>query len=166
MILSTPAAALTVTPVLSAVSRTLSLKQLPDGAFLLGGGWLVDPTADRTSYTLRSDSIQGNWTTACELLPAVGQQSIARAWCGLEAQSIDDIPFIGRLTGTEGLLLALGFSGHGFALSPAVGRAIADLMNGRPTPELDGLRPDRIATFAAEEVEAFLAEKTEGSILR
>jgi sarcosine oxidase subunit beta len=166
MILSTPAAALTVTPVLSAVSRTLSLKQLPDGAFLLGGGWLGDPTADRTSYTLRSDSIQGNWTTACELLPAVGQQSIARAWCGLEAQSIDDIPFIGRLTGTEGLLLALGFSGHGFALSPAVGRTIADLMNGRPTPELDGLRPDRIVTFAAQEVEAFLAEKTEGSILR
>src|SRR5690242_4184166 len=80
MVLSTPAQNSTLTPVLSAVGRMLSLKQLPDGAFLLGGGWPGDPTPDRTSYTLRPDSIQGNWTTACELLPAVGQQSIVRAW--------------------------------------------------------------------------------------
>jgi sarcosine oxidase subunit beta len=143
MVLSTPASALTLAPVLSAVGRMLSLKQLPD----------------RTSYTLRPDSISGNWTTARELLSAVGQQRIARAWCGLEAQSIDDIPFIGRLTSLEGLVLALGFSGHGFALSPAVGRAIADLLAGRPTPELGGLRPDRIASFSFEQVEAFVYEQ-------
>ncbi len=156
MVLSTPAQNSTLTPVLSAVGRMLSLKQLPDGAFLLGGGWPGDPTPDRTSYTLRPDSIQGNWTTACELLPAVGQQSIVRAWCGLEAQSIDDIPFIGKLTDLPGLILAVGFSGHGFALSPAIGRALADLIAGRPTPELDGLSADRIANFSAEQVEVFV----------
>src|SRR5947209_606637 len=93
MILSTAAQSPTLMPVLSAVGRMLSLKQLPDGAFLLGGGWPGDSTPDRSSYTLRPESIQGNWTTACELLAAVGQQSIARARCGIEAQSIDDIPF-------------------------------------------------------------------------
>ena len=156
MILSTPASSITVQPVLSAVNRNLSLKQLRNGAFLLGGGWPGDLTPDRRSYILRSDSIQGNWMTASELLPEVGQQQIDRAWCGLEALSFDDIPFIGPAPGIDGLTLALGFSGHGFAISPAVGRAVADQLAGRPAPELDGLNPARIVGFDPAQVAAFL----------
>src|SRR5215467_11146720 len=132
MILSTPAPSNILQPVLSAVSRSLSLKQLADGAFLLGGGWPGDPTPDRRSYTLRPTSIEGNWATAFELLPTVSQQRIARPWCGLEAQSFDDLPFIGKIPGLDGLTIALGFSGHGFAISPAVGRCVADQINGHP----------------------------------
>ena len=156
MILSTPAQPHILEPVLSALNRSLSLKQLPDGAFLLGGGWLGDPTLDRRSYTLRPASIQGNWATAGELLPLVGRQGIARTWCGLEAQSIDNIPFIGSIPGLDGLTLALGFSGHGFALAPAVGRTLADQLNGKPTPELNDLSPTRIANFDSSQVEAFI----------
>jgi glycine/D-amino acid oxidase-like deaminating enzyme len=144
MLLSTPAQPGILQPVISAVSRKLSLKQLDDGSYFIGGGWPGDITPDRRSYTTRPASIQGNWSTACELLPAVAQQHIARSWCGLEAQSIDDIPFIGPAPGLEGLTLALGFSGHGFALAPAVGRAVANLINGQPTTELNGLNPARI----------------------
>ena len=156
MILSTPAEPHILKPVLSALSRSLSLKQLPDGAFLLGGGWLGDPTPDRRSYTLRQASVQGNWAAAYELLPIVGQQSIASTWCGLEAQSIDDIPFIGSIPGLDGLTLALGFSGHGFALAPAVGRTVADQVSGKPAPELNDLSPTRIANFDPGKVEAFI----------
>src|SRR5579859_1015600 len=145
MLLSTPAQPGILRPVIGAISRELSLKQLDDGSFFIGGGWPGDVSPDRRSYTMRPDSIAGNWSTACELLPAVARQRIARSWCGLEAQSIDDIPFIGPAPGLDGLTLALGFSGHGFALSPAVGRAVADLINGQPTIELDSLNPARIA---------------------
>jgi sarcosine oxidase subunit beta len=158
MLLSTPAPANTLQPVLSAVSRSLSLKQLTDGVFLLGGGWPGDPTPDRRSYTLRPTSIAGNWTTACELLPAVSQQQIARAWCGLEAQSFDDLPFIGPRPGLDGLTIAVGFSGHGFAISPAVGRCVADQINHHTVPELDDLSPGRIATFPPDLVKAFMSE--------
>ncbi len=158
MVLSTPTESKTLQPVLSALGRALSLKQLPDGAFLLGGGWLGDASADRRAYTMRPESIQGNWMTACELLPMVGQQKIARSWCGLEAESIDEIPFVGAVPGLDGLTLALGFSGHGFALSPALGRSVADLLAGQPTPELDGLSPARIANLPSNEVERFIAE--------
>jgi sarcosine oxidase, subunit beta len=82
MILSTPAQSNLLQPVISAVGRVLSLKQVANGAFLLGGGWLGDPTPDRRSFIMRSTSIQGNWATARELLPAVGGQRIARSWCG------------------------------------------------------------------------------------
>jgi sarcosine oxidase, subunit beta len=156
MICSTSATPGTLRPVLSALSRSLSLKQLNSGAFLIGGGWLGDPTPDRRSYTIRPTSEQGNWATACELLPVVSQQGIARTWCGLEGQSFDDIPFIGPFPGMVGLTLALGFSGHGFAIAPAVGRAVADQINGRPTPELAGLSPSRIASFDPAQVAAFV----------
>ena len=145
MLLSTPGQPGILQPVIGAVSRELSLKQLDDGSFFIGGGWLGDVSPDRRSYTMRPASIAGNWSTACALLPAVAQQRIARSWCGLEAQSIDDIPFIGFAPGLDGLTLALSFSGHGFALAPAVGRAVANLINGQPTIELEGLNPARIA---------------------
>src|SRR5207248_10043009 len=74
MILSTPSHNYQLEPVISAVGRALSLKQVANGEFLLGGGWLGDPSHDRHSYNLRSSSIQGNWATAMELLPVVVEQ--------------------------------------------------------------------------------------------
>src|SRR5438105_3335109 len=144
MIRSTPAPQM-LRPVVSAVGRALSLKQLHDGAFLLGGGWPGEATPDRRGYRLNSESLKGNWAAACAILPAVGEQRVDRAWCGLEAMSADGIPFIGFAPGIDNLVLALGFSGHGFALSPAVGRAVADLLAGQRVPELDGLSAGRMA---------------------
>jgi sarcosine oxidase subunit beta len=148
MLLSTPAQAVTLQPVLSAVGRRLSLKQLDDGSYLLGGGWPGEITPDRRGYHTLPESIEGNWSAACGLLPAVGTQHIAQAWCGLEAQSLDDIPFVGPAPSIDGLTLALGFSGHGFAISPAIGRAVADQLAGHPTPELAGLTPSRLSSLA------------------
>jgi len=165
MILSTPAQSNVLQPVISAIGRALSLKQLANGAFLLGGGWLGDPSPDRCSFSTRPTSIQGNWATACELLPALEEQLIAHSWCGLEAQSIDDIPFIGSIPGLDGLTLAVGFSGHGFALAPAVGRCVADQINGRPAPELEGLSSARIVTFQPDAVEKFITETTKADFL-
>ena len=72
-------------------------------------------------------------------IPAVGEQKIARQWCGLEAQSFDGIPFIGAVPSFERLTVATGCSGHGFAIAPASGRAIADQLAGRASP--GALRP-------------------------
>lgn len=155
MLLSSPAPQQLLQPVLSSLGRLLSLKQLHDGSFLIGGGWPGDLSADRRTFILRPESIEGNWATACGLFPVVGTQHVVRSWCGLEAESIDGIPFIGSFSGLQGLTIALGFSGHGFALSPAVGQSVAQQIVGRATPELDGLHPDRISTFSAEQVNTF-----------
>lgn len=163
MLRSSPSTPDLLRPVLSALGRSLSLKQLPDGAFLLGGGWPGTIGEYRRSYILRPESIDGNWTTASELFPAVARQKMESAWCGLEAESIDEIPFIGALSEWPGLILALGFSGHGFALSPAVGQSVANQIMGRPSPMLDGLNPDRIAHFTNAEIDAFLASADTGS---
>jgi sarcosine oxidase subunit beta len=144
-------------PVVSAVGRALSIKQQASGAFVLGGGWLGDPTPDGRSYTLPKVSQQGNWTTACELFRPLRKLRCVDAWGGLQAQSLDDLPFIGSVSGLEGLTLAFG-SWYGFALAPAIGNSVADHLAGRPTPELDQLSPNRIAQFDPAQVAAFLAE--------
>lgn len=161
MLVSTLAPPGTLRPVIGGISRQLSLKQLPDGSFMLGGGWPGDPTPDRRGYTMRPESEAGNWEAAVGLLPAVGEQRVARKWCGLEAFSVDGIPYIGTVPGIQGLTVAAGFSGHGFAISPAVGRAVADQLIGVPTPELDALSPARIAAFDPTAVAQFMRDAAE-----
>lgn len=155
MLRSTPATPGLLRPVVSALGRRLSLKQLADGSFLLGGGWPGDATADRTGFTMREASVAGGWAAASAILPAVGAQQIAASWCGLEAEAFDEVPLIGPATEVEGLYLAVGFSGHGFAIAPAVGEALAEELLGRPASVLDGLRPSRAAGFDREAVERF-----------
>jgi sarcosine oxidase subunit beta len=163
-LLSTPASPGILLPVISTVRGTLSLKQQPDGAFLLGGGWLGDPTSDGLAYTLRKASQQGNWSLGCEVFPPLRKLQQSLAWGGLQAQSLDDLPFVGSFSGLSGLTLALG-SWYGFALAPAIGKSVADHLVGLPTPELDPLTPDRMTHVAPAHVAAFLTEPTSANVL-
>lgn len=148
MLLTDAASEPLLQPVLGAMGRKLSLKQLADGAFMIGGGWQGDVLLDSNSYILRPDEMEGNWQVACSILPALAKRHVLRSWCGLEAECADTIPLVGPVPGWQGLTLALGFSGHGFALSPAIGRAIADILLNKSAPELHELLPERFAHLA------------------
>ena len=54
---------------------------------------------------------------------------------------------LGRLPGLTGLVVGYGFSGHGFKLSPAVGRVLAQEALGL-TPDIS-LAPYALERFAA-----------------
>jgi sarcosine oxidase subunit beta len=132
-------------PTVTAVGRTLSLKQLPSGEYFIGGGWPTDIVEGDSGLMcrVRPDSVAGSWAVATQIAPAVVDQQVAESWGGLEAQSVDGVPFLGLARGLDGAFLAVGFSGHGFQLSPAVGRAIADLLSGARVPELEPLSAQR-----------------------
>ena len=49
---------------------------------------------------------------------------------GVYDMTPDGLPMLGELPGLSGLVLAAGFSGTGFKISPAVGEAIAVLVTG------------------------------------
>ncbi len=137
--------------VLGSVGRRLSLKQLPSGSFLLGGGWPGDFTLDAPRGVTRDENVRGNVAEAVAVVPAVGRVAVERAWLGIEARAADEVPILGPAPGLEGLVLATGFSGHGFALSPAVGEAIAALIvGGTPAVPLDGLSLARFAGAGAD----------------
>jgi sarcosine oxidase, subunit beta len=129
--LLTEAAPAALDPVVSAFARKLSLKQLATGAYLIGGGWPADiPDHAGNVWTLRRESVSASLEVAREVHPPTGRCGLARGWAGLEAFMADDLPVMGPVPGVEGLLVAAGFSGHGFALSPAVGDLLARLALG------------------------------------
>jgi sarcosine oxidase subunit beta len=136
MLLTEPGAP-ALRPVLGAFDRKLSLKQLADGSYLIGGGWparVTDHEGNR--YEMLGESVTASLETARAVFPPVGECGLARSWAGLEAFTPDDLPILGPVPGISGLLVAAGFSGHGFALSPMIGDILARLALG-----LDPLAP-------------------------
>jgi glycine/D-amino acid oxidase-like deaminating enzyme len=51
-----------------------------------------------------------------------------RAWGGIIHSTPDKIPILDRVAGFENFFIAAGFSGHGFALGPIVGKLMAELI--------------------------------------
>jgi sarcosine oxidase, subunit beta len=129
--LLTDTAPASLTPVVGCFGRPLSLKQLADGAYLIGGGWparVPDEAVNR--WEVLEDSVRGSLEVARAVYPPLAARSVSRSWAGIEAFTEDDLPVLGPVPGLEGLLVAAGFSGHGFALVPAVGDVLARLALG------------------------------------
>ena len=103
--------------------------------------WSFDAVVDESVFDDRLERLAHRYE------PAVGA-SIEQAWAGLYDMTPDAHPVIGPI-GDE-LYAACGFSGHGFMQSPAVGRAVAEELVGRP-PFVD-LSPYRLERFAGEPV--------------
>jgi glycine/D-amino acid oxidase-like deaminating enzyme len=66
-------------------------------------------------------------------LPAFADAGLASSWTGVYDVTPDWNPVLGPLPGIAGLDVAYGFSGHGFKLSPIVGRLMAQHALGLPT---------------------------------
>jgi sarcosine oxidase, subunit beta len=64
---------------------------------------------------------------AVEVLPALANAPLARVWGGLLDMTPDALPVIERSREIDGLVVAAGFSGHGFCLGPVTGEIIRDL---------------------------------------
>jgi sarcosine oxidase subunit beta len=68
-------------------------------------------------------------------------------WAGLYEMTPDRHPIIGPVTGSTGLYLACGFSGHGFQHAPIVGKLLAEMiMEGHArSVDVSALSLDRFA---------------------
>jgi glycine/D-amino acid oxidase-like deaminating enzyme len=81
------------------------------------------PGADHTTEIL---------TRLAHLMPGVATAAITGGWSGMYEVSPDWNPIMGTAIGTAGLHYAVGFSGHGFKLSPVVGILMAEqVLDGR-----------------------------------
>ena len=60
--------------------------------------------------------------------PLLAQASFRTGWSGLFDVTPDWHPILDRVAGVDGLYCAVGFSGHGFKLSPMVGVVMAELI--------------------------------------
>ena len=136
-------------PTVGALGRRLSLKQVPGGEFVIGGGWPGDVDMERRVGTTRMESIAGSIEHSSAILPRLRDLPLLRTWIGLEALCIDEVPVMGPVPGIDNLTIAAGFSGHGFALSPITGQLIAELLlDGTPSLSLDAFSISRFDDLA------------------
>ena len=62
------------------------------------------------------------------LYPALADTPVVRAWVGIEAFCKDEMQIVGPAPEVKGLVLAAGFSGHGFGIGPGIGALIAQYL--------------------------------------
>ena len=79
-------------------------------------------------------------------MPKFEEARFVTSWSGLYDTTPDWNPVLGPLPGIEGLTAAFGLSGHGFKLSPMIGRLLAQATLGLPTDQK--LEPYRFTRFA------------------
>jgi sarcosine oxidase subunit beta len=99
------------------------LRQARKGQLHVGGVFTVGGTFDQR---VSAPEI-GQLAKAVEILPALGKLRILRSWAGTLDLTPDHLPVLGKPAAVEGYVVAAGFSGHGFCLAPAAGRAICGL---------------------------------------
>jgi len=112
--------------VLGWVGHGISLKQVPGGGFVIGGGWPGHGDPENYQTHLMPGSMAKSARTVVDLFPSLASVPIVRGWVGIEAFCEDELQIIGPVSSPDGLFLATGFSGHGFATGPGVGALIAE----------------------------------------
>jgi sarcosine oxidase subunit beta len=106
--------------------RRLAMKSMPDGHIMISGGWRGRWNPESGQGEPESDQVQGNIAEAVAVYPCLAGVSVAMAKTDRrESSSIDDIPIIDRVPGTTNTFFATGWSGHGWAIAPAVCQLLA-----------------------------------------
>lgn len=103
----------------------------PEGRFYLAGTTPADgndaPAAPLEVQHQEWDDMV--WPTIAHRVPAFEAAKGVNAWAGYyEYNTFDQNGIVGRHPEIDSLILATGFSGHGIQQSPAVGRAVAELI--------------------------------------
>jgi FAD-dependent oxidoreductase domain-containing protein 1 len=103
----------------------------PEGRFYLAG---TTPAAGNDPAGAPLDVQHAEWDdmvwpALAARAPAFEAAKVVNSWAGYyEYNTFDQNGIVGRHPGIDGLILATGFSGHGMQQSPAVGRAVAELI--------------------------------------
>lgn len=94
-----------------------------------------------------------NWATIRRMrkgffqhMPHLSGLRFVKTWAGLIDITPDILPILGEAPKVKGLMMATGFSGHGFALGPITGKLISELiLDGTPSMSLYDFRLSRFA---------------------
>jgi sarcosine oxidase len=103
----------------------------PEGRFYLSGTTPADgndaPGAPLEVQHREWDDMV--WPVLANRVPAFEAAKVVNSWAGYyEYNTFDQNGIVGRHPEIESLIFATGFSGHGIQQSPAVGRAVAELI--------------------------------------
>ncbi|MDA0734498.1 MAG: FAD-binding oxidoreductase [Chloroflexi bacterium] len=133
-------------PIVGDIAQSFSFRPEGSAMTLVGFG---EDEADLASYNQGVDLAQVPevMERLVNRMPAMSEAYFRGGWSGLFTITPDWHPILDQVPGIEGLYCAIGFSGHGFKLSPAIGLAMAELITQGKATSVD-LKPLRFNRFA------------------
>ena len=114
---------------------------------LMGFGDDEEVEVDSYNQGVGMDAVAEARTKLARRIPAMADSYFRGGWSGLFTTTPDWHPILDRVPGIEGLYCAVGFSGHGFKLSPMVGTTMAELIAHGQASTID-ISPLRYSRFA------------------
>lgn len=139
-------------PVLGVASGMFAGRQQADGRLrmtLNGTAWNGGAWHDQFSVQPTMQQVRDTIDFAVSIMPVVQELRVAQIWGGLLDLTPDALPVIERSPDIDGLIIAAGFSGHGFCLGPVTGQILADLaVFGSTELPID---PFQLARFASQD---------------
>ena len=114
------------------------MRQENNGCFRISSGFQtwkgkIKTKNDMPYIETNLEEIKNTITQSIEIIPQLKKSSIKSFWGGLIDLTPDALPVIDHLSDCEGLIVASGFSGHGFGIAPAVGGIVSDLVLNKKT---------------------------------
>ncbi len=112
-----------------------------DGRLLLGStresvGYRKEVTCGGAGAILRR---------AFAIAPGARGLAVSGWWSGLRPLSVDGLPLVGFWPGLPNYMVATGHGRNGLLLAPVTAEIVADLFDGRTSPEAEALDPARLA---------------------
>ena len=121
-------------PIVGDVVNDMSPRPDLGNLTLIGVG--EDENSDPDSFNQGVDMplVEQTFEKLVKRMPGMSQALFRGGWSGLFTVTPDWHPVLDRVDGVDGLYLSVGFSGHGFKLSPMIGVVMSELITeGRAT---------------------------------
>ena len=120
--------------------------QTRHGSFIFGGNTNLERYEE--CYDDKPMNTNKQTSDKCRIIgqfvPALKDVKVVRHWAGWLDSMVDRLPIIQEMDEVPGLILACGFSGHGFAIGPAVGVVVSQIAMGEaPSVDISSLNYDR-----------------------
>ena len=134
-------------PTVGDIAQSFSFR--PDGAAMTFMGFGEDEEVEVDTYNqgVGMDAVSEAMSKLARRMPAMADSYFRGGWSGLFTTTPDWHPILDRVPGIEGLYCAVGFSGHGFKLSPMIGKTMAELIADGQASCID-ISPLRYSRFA------------------
>jgi glycine/D-amino acid oxidase-like deaminating enzyme len=127
------------------VRDILTLKQYPNGTCMIGGGWQGHGDVASGRKDLDYESLLHNVRVAAAVVPGLAPLQLVRSWAGLEGNTADALPLLGRLPGHDNVFITACARG-GFTLGPVLGRLLTELiLHGTTAIDIAPFDPARFA---------------------
>ena len=125
-------------PVIGVATASLAMRQENNGYFRISSGFQdwngnLKLKNDMPYAETTLEKIQSTIYQSIEVIPELKNCSIKSFWGGLIDLTPDALPVIDYISECERVIVASGFSGHGFGIAPAISGIISDLiLNKKP----------------------------------